>query len=410
MDYPKLRYVNAFPVEHEGQNLICIQDPASFCEKVFFVPYPLFTLMAFFDGRHSIRDIQVEYMRRYGELLYKENILALINELDNHLLLESERFEAHRRKLENEFKQLTCRPAALAGKSYEADPVRLESQLLSFFTSPEGPGTTPETTKPSRTLKGVIAPHVDLRNGGPCFAWAYQEIQAGSDADLFIIFGTAHNPTRGFFTLTTKDFETPLGTVETDKEFIWELEKRYPYDLYQDELNHKTEHSVEFQVVFLRYLYRNQRPIKILPVLCGSLHELIVTGVNPLTVPEVKDFIQALRETIAARSSKVCMIAGADLSHIGPRYGDPQAPSRAFRKYIEEEDLSMLRQVEQLSLEGFFHSIHKDHNKRRICGVAPIYALLASLDASQGKLLKYDQTIIDPMTQSIVSFASMSFY
>jgi AmmeMemoRadiSam system protein B len=409
MDYPKLRYINAFPVEQEGQNLICIQDPAGFCEKVFFVSYPLFTLMAFFDGQHSIRDIQVEYMRRYGELLYKENILALINELDNHLLLESERFEAHRKKLENEFRQLTYRPAALAGKSYEADPVRLENQLLSFFTSPEGPGPIPET-KPSRTLKGVIAPHVDLRNGGPCFAWAYQEIQACSEADLFIIFGTAHNPTRGFFTLTTKDFETPLGIVETDKEFIQELEKKYPYDLYQDELNHKTEHSVEFQVVFLRYLYRNRRPIKILPILCGSLHELIVTGVNPMTVPEVKDFIQALREVITARSSKVCMIAGADLSHIGPRYGDPEAPSQAFRKYIAREDLSMLQQVEQLNLEGFFQSIHKDHNKRRVCGVAPIYALLASLDASQGKLLKYDQTIIDPVTQSVVSFASMSFY
>lgn len=408
MDYPKLRYINAFPVEHKGQKLICLQDPAGFCENVLFVSYHLFTLMTFFDGQHDIRDVQVEYMRQYGELIYKENILQLIQELDAHLLLESPRFIAHRKKLEDEFRNLTRRPAALAGKSYEADPVSLGKQLDSFFTSPEGPGPLTEI-KSSGNLKGLIAPHIDLRQGGPCFAWAYKELKNCPDVDLFIIFGTDHNGSRGFFTLTAKDFETPLGVVETDKAFIQELEKRYSYNLYQDELNHKTEHSVEFQVVFLQYLYRNHKPVKILPILCGSLHDLIVSGVDPLTVPPVKDFIRALQEVIAEQSRKTCMIAGADLSHIGPRYGDPQGPSPSSLKRIAEEDLSMLNQVEQLCLEGFFRAIAKDQNKRRICGVAPIYALLASLNASEAKLLKYDQSL-DPVTQSLVSFASMAFY
>jgi len=408
MDYPKLRCVNAFPIEHEGQNLICLQDPTGFCQEVLFVPHSVFALMTFFDGRHSVRDIQAEYMRRYGELVYKENLLELITTLDGHLLLESERFAAYRKQLEDEFKGLERRPAALAGKSYEADPRSLERQLQGFFTSPEGPGSQ-MGNRPSETLKGLIAPHIDLRYGGPCFAWAYQELRADLEADVFIIFGTAHNETKGFFALTSKDFETPLGVVETDKAFLRELEKRYPYDLYQDELNHKTEHSVEFQVVFLQYLYRNRKPIKILPILCGSLHELIVTGVDPLTVPPVRDFIQALRAILSSKSYKVCMIAGADLSHIGPRYGDPQPPSRSLLRQIAEEDLSTLKQVEQLSLKGFFRSIQKDHNRRRICGVAPIYALLATLDASRGKLLKYDQSL-DPVTRSMVSFASMAFY
>ena len=36
-------------------------------------------------------------------------------------------------------------------------------------------------------------------------------------AEVFVIFGTAHQPTSVPFPLTLKDYETPLGVVETDK-------------------------------------------------------------------------------------------------------------------------------------------------------------------------------------------------
>jgi hypothetical protein len=37
MDYPKLRYVEAFPVEIQKQKLICLRDPQNLSGKMLFV-------------------------------------------------------------------------------------------------------------------------------------------------------------------------------------------------------------------------------------------------------------------------------------------------------------------------------------------------------------------------------------
>jgi predicted class III extradiol MEMO1 family dioxygenase len=59
--------------------------------------------------------------------------------------------------------------------------------------------------------------------------------------------------------------------------------------------------------------------------------------------------------------------------------------------------------------EGFFSSISKESDRRRICGLPAIYTMLKVLEAKEGKLLKYGQAFT-PETQSVVSFASMAFY
>lgn len=53
--------------------------------------------------------------------------------------------------------------------------------------------------------------------------------------------------------------------------------------------------------------------------------------------------------------------------------------------------------------------VAKDGDRRRVCGFAPMYTFLHLVDATHGKLLKYDRSI-DPITQSSVSFASLAFY
>jgi len=59
--------------------------------------------------------------------------------------------------------------------------------------------------------------------------------------------------------------------------------------------------------------------------------------------------------------------------------------------------------------EGFYSSIMRDRDRRRVCGLPAIYTMLKVLEAKEGKLLKYAQAYT-PETQSVVSFASMAFY
>jgi hypothetical protein len=408
MDYPKLRNINIFPVNMSGQTLLCLQDPQNISEKAIFLPPPLYFIVSHFDGRHSTLDIQAEYMRRYGEILFTEKIQKIIDQLDENLLIEGDRFQKALREKEESFKRASTREAAFAGKSYEGDAERLKVQIERFFKGSEGPGPLAEK-EGTHGLKGIIAPHIDFQRGGFCYAFAHQEIWKRNSCDCFIILGTAHTLMENPFCLTRKDFVTPLGTLHMDKELIDAIQSRCSDDLFKDEGIHRSEHSIEFQCVFLRYLYPEPIPLKIVPILSGSFHETLREGISPMERQSIREFIKALKESVSSLGRRVCYIASADLSHMGQQFGDREGMKEYHLRILTEEDQEMLGYVEKMDGEGFYSSILKERDRRRICGLPSIYAMLKVLEAKEGRLLKYGQAFT-PETQSVVSFASMAFY
>jgi AmmeMemoRadiSam system protein B len=391
-----------------GQTLLCLQDPQNISEKALFLPLPTYFIVSLFDGQHSMLDIQAAYMRRFGQLLFTEKINEIISQLEENLFLEGDRFREALRQKEEDFKKALIREAAFAGKSYEQDPERLRIQLEEYFRGSEGPGPLAEK-KGTNGLKGIIAPHIDFQRGGVCYAYAHREIWERNSSNCFIIFGTAHTLTENPFCLTRKDFMTPLGRLSTDGEVIDAIQSRCPEDLFKDEGVHRSEHSIEFQCIFLRYLYPEPLPLKIVPILCGSFHEAVERGISPMELKPVQQFIEALRECISSLGKKVCYIASADLSHMGLQFGDQEGMREYDLRILTEEDQAMLRYVERMDGEGFFSSIMEERDRRRICGLPGIYAMLKVLEAQEGKLIKYGQAFT-PETQSVVSFASLAFY
>ena len=408
MDYPKLRNVNIFPAQISGQTLICIQDPQNISEKALFLPPPLYFIVSLFDGQHSILDVQTEYMRGFGEFLFTEKIQEIIGQLEENLFLEGDRFQEALRQKEEIFKRALIREAAFAGKSYEKDPEGLKVQLEGYFRGSNGPGP-PREKEDIHGLKGIIAPHIDFQRGGFCYAFAHREIWEKSSSHYFIIFGTAHTPMENPFCLTRKDFITPLGTLNVDRELVDAIQSRCPSDLFKDEGVHRSEHSIEFQCIFLRYLCPEPTPLKIVPILSGSFHEAIEKGISPMEFKPVRQFIEALKESMSSLGERVCYIASADLSHIGHQFGDREGIREYDLRILGEEDQEMLGYVVRMDGEGFFSSIFKERDRRKICGFPAIYAMLKVLEAKEGRLLKYGQAFT-PETQSVVSFASLAFY
>ena len=408
MDFPRLRNINVFPVQSSGQTLLCLQDPQNISEKALFMPPPLYFIVSLFDGQHSILDIQAEYMRRSGELLFTEKIKEIISQLEENLFLEGDRFQNALRQKEEMFKQASVREAAFVGKSYEGDPDRLKVQLEGYFSGSDGPGATGERGG-GNGLRGVVAPHVDFQRGGFCYAFAHREIWERNSSRCFIIFGTAHAAMEYPFCLTRKDFVTPLGTLNVDEELIDAIQSRCPDDLFQDEGVHRSEHSIEFQSIFLRYLYPEPNPLTIVPILSGSLQEAIEKRISPMDIKSIRQFIEALRGAISSLGRNVCYIASADLSHIGLQFGDREGIREYDLRILREEDQEMLGHAERMDGEGFFSSIMRERDRRRICGLPAIYTMLKALEANEGRLLKYGQAFT-PETQSVVSFASLAFY
>ena len=47
---PRLRALEAFPVQHEGQQCIALRDPAGFTDQIAVLPPLLLDLVSLFDG------------------------------------------------------------------------------------------------------------------------------------------------------------------------------------------------------------------------------------------------------------------------------------------------------------------------------------------------------------------------
>jgi MEMO1 family protein len=140
------------------------------------------------------------------------------------------------------------------------------------------------------------------------------------------------------------------------------------------------------------------------PVLASFVHEAIAHGAGAEADPRVPAFLDALGETIAASRSRVCLVAGADLAHVGPRFGDPEAVTAARLRELEEADRGMLEAVVAGDAPAFFESAARDRDARRVCGLSPIYVLLRALEQPRGTLRRYAQW---PDPQGTVTFASV---
>ncbi len=183
------------------------------------------------------------------------------------------------------------------------------------------------------------------------------------------------------------------------------------FDPYEDEFAHKAEHSIELQLIFLKALWSNSSSFKIVPILCGSFHEAVLEGKSPREIGKIKNFLDSLKKVIAQRGQKVCLLASADLAHLGLRFGDAEELNRFSLEILQTDDLRLLKFAEQVDAEGFYHVIMGERDRRRICGLPAIYTLLYLLQdwARRGNLLKYSQAF-DAPTKSVVTFASLAFY
>jgi MEMO1 family protein len=414
LDRPRLRAVEIFPVQQEGKTLVYLKDPQNFAQPLGISPSGCF-IVSHFDGKHSLVDIQEAYSNQFGTLLLTHELTAFIDLLDNHHYLHSDRFVLHRNRMVAEFKAKPTRPAAHAGSIYHDDPDELRGQLEGYFLSPHGPGR-PSIVAGIPAPRAIVAPHIDFHRGGPAYAWAYKGLSESEGADLYILLGTSHCGGENPFILTFKDFNTPLGTVETDKAFARRLQRSCREDLLADEFLHRGEHSLEFQVLFLKYIAQrraelrgeSEKPFKIVPILVSSFHSMVLSRTFPERHVPVATFIHALQDLVAQEKRQVCFVAGVDLAHVGQQFGDRQPITPDFLKWVEVEDHKLIDRLAALDAPGFFDEIAKDQDKRRICGFSPLYSLIQLLDGNHGRTLKYDQAFT-PETASAVTFVSMVF-
>src|SRR5437879_3865290 len=86
---PKLRPLEGFPVEHEGEKLLSLRDPSGLSEYTATLPAAAVAVVELCDGEHTRDQICDEFYRRYRQRLPREALDQLLTQLDAALLLDS---------------------------------------------------------------------------------------------------------------------------------------------------------------------------------------------------------------------------------------------------------------------------------------------------------------------------------
>ena len=413
---PKLRPVEAFPGTQDGRRVVLLRDPSGYSDRIVGVTEAGLVLLSLFDGTRTVPDIQAEIMRQAGELIPVEQIRNLAEEIDRALLLEGDTFEQHRRKVDQDFIGAPTRAAHHAGGAYEAEPTALVARLDEMLATDPSAGIPPPA--PPGEMRGLIAPHIDYARGSAGYRAAYACLRDRMNApgarqpDLFVVFGTRHAPAPGLFNLTRKHYATPIGLARTSQDLVHRIAERVKpagHDLFAGEAAHRTEHSIEFQCVFLRHLMGN-REFEVLPVLCGALEESMIERTDPAEDEGAARVVDAVREEVDRTGRRAIYVAAADLAHVGPHFGDPDPVTNALLATLETRDRATMAKVVAGDAKGFFEDVAADGDSRKICGIPPIWATLAALGKKvSGELLHYGQAR-EPEFASVVTFAAAALY
>ena len=404
LERPKLRPMQARRVDHEGQALVSLEDPLGVATGPVLIPMDGFHwVVRHLDGSRTLADIQADVLRQTGQMIPSADLESLVAQLDRAMILDGPTFEAFHR----EYRDAGIRPSALAGSAYAGTERALRAQLGQMFAHKHAAGH-PEPGANLGTLRGVLSPHIDFTRGGPVYTWPYRALAERSDAEVFVIFGVAHQYCEHRFALTRKDFQTPLGLARTDRTYVDRLAALAGDHLFDDELAHRTEHSIEFQVVLLQYLLGDSRDYSIVPILVGSFHDLMEAGEEPIDDPEVFRFVSALKAAEHASGKKVAYIGGIDLAHVGPEFGDPDLLNPATLEEIRRFDAAMLDRAGASDPSGWFRTAAEVGNRWRVCGLAATYTMLHAMGPATGRLLRYDQAV-NPERTCCVSFAGVSY-
>jgi AmmeMemoRadiSam system protein B len=391
----RVRWLDVKAAAHEGKQVFVVSDPEGITDRALVVSREVLLLLSLMDGSRTVRDIQEEYLRASGQLMYTDRIATIIETMDSHFMLHNRRYKDEVQRLRGEYDALPHREAFLAGRSYPGN----EGELRDFL----GPMMQEmQQAEGHDGVKGLIAPHIDYGRGMEVYRQAYSHFPA-RDNLLVVVFGTCHKFVPRLWSISLKDLVTPLGRVQVPKDVAERIRQHALLADYVDEWPHRNEHSIELQLPIIQLL-AHECSFSVLSILTGSLHGCIADG-RRLDEGEVPELIAALRDVLTGHDGPCIFIAAADLAHIGTQFGD-DAVSRSVLEESQRRDRVLLDTMQRADSAAFFETVKAEGDRRRICGLAPIYFTLSMLKDVQGEIVGYRQWTDG---ESSVSFAGAVF-
>ncbi len=323
--------------QHPG---LLIRDPFRYSDAMLLIPPELVPCLECFDGQQTSLDLRENLVRLTGEIQVSDLEKHLYDTLSQSGFLEDEKFEELRAARMSEFAAAPTRETSQAGSAYPNDPEEARKTLAGYMQGAESNGT--QSSNDGVPI-GIAAPHVSPFGGWESYREAYAALPPSAADRTFVVLGTSHYGEPDRFGLTRKPYVTPFGEARTDLRLVDEIAQGAPNSVLMEDYCHAVEHSIEFQVLFLQYVYGPN--IQILPILCGSFARSIYTGGKPEKSENVNRFFGVLGELAAREADRLFWVLGVDMAHMGRRYGDD------FAAQAEEGQMLAVRERDRLRIE-----------------------------------------------------------
>jgi MEMO1 family protein len=379
---------------------LLIRDPYQFSDAMLLIPPPLVPCLACFDGEQTELDLRSNLVQATGEIQVGELEKHLLETLSAAGFLENEVFGEIRARRMREFAESPRREASHAGSAYPGQADEAHAQLSAYMA------VKPVYAEDS--LLGIAAPHVSPFGGADAYRDAYAALTPQYRDRTFVVLGTSHYGEPDCFGLTRKPFVTPFGEAITDTDLVDRLAREAPEGVRMEDYCHAVEHSIEFQVLFLQYIYGPN--VRVLPILCGPFARSIYGGGKPEDNEHVRRFLGSLGDIAEREANRLFWVLGIDMAHMGRRYGD-ELTARADAgemASVAERDSRRIERVNAGDSEGFWSLVQENQDDLKWCGSSPLYTFLKAAPRAEGKLRRYQQWNIDE--QSVVSFAALTFH
>lgn len=281
-------------------------------------------------------------------------------------------------------KQLKSRLPAVSGIFYPSNPFELRKTIeQSFLDKKFGPGTI-TTSYQHRRIFGLVSPHAGYAYSGSVAANGFCQI-SNMEFETIIITGPNHYGIgSGVATMRGISWETPMGKVELNDEFIDRISKDSIIDV--DDFSHSRDHCLEVQLPFLQYMKNSN--FNIVPII------LMLQDIE--TAREVGRLIS---RTMKTENTKGLIIASSDFTHYEPN-------AEAHRK-----DLELINAISSLDVTSFYETLERlDISACGYGAIASVMIAAKELGATRGELLRYATSgdVTGDMS-SVVGYASIIF-
>jgi len=431
---PKLRRVRGFPVpvktqDGQEQTLLGLADAQQISSKMIATAPAVQTVLPQLDGTKTIDEI----VQAVGRGLTADFLQKLVAQLDDAALIEGPTFEALAAEMQRKFDSAPHLPpgstaqfadALVAQKigqeatdeqKNELGPQEVRAAFDAWIDHALAEADDPAfETLPS----AVIAPHIDYPRGWINYAQVWGRMRTTERPDRILIMGTNHFGRATGVCACDKGYETPLGISPVAGDLLEALRRELgegdAAKLMEHRFDHENEHSIELQIPWIQHCLGEADGGEHVPVLGVLVHDPTVSDGESYDGAGLgyQPFVEAMARALERVGGTTLIVSSADLSHVGPAFGDQQPlanhdNAEAERQRVSQHDRDMLELVGANKPDDLIASMSWQQNPTRWCSIGNMTAAMRLARPETIRMLNY-AAAADQQGTAMVTHAAVS--